>query len=181
MVSQDSGSWQAGTAKPLSHLYSLSLRESIVPTQWMSACIISVHIPNIPAATQCYDFRPISRGPVLSRVLVNLITRHGRYPMIDSPTVAPTLNYQYAYRPTGSTSAALIAIHHDLAHLLNSHPYVHIGLDFSKAFDTVRHSTLIGKLASNREGQSIVIVFVPMTMFIIGLPTTCAIVLIVLG
>ncbi len=47
-----------GIAYPLSYLYRLSLRESVVPTQWKSACITPV--PKIPAATQCSDFRPIS-------------------------------------------------------------------------------------------------------------------------
>ena len=60
-----------GIAKPLSYLYRLSLCESLVPTQWKSACITPV--PKIPAATQCSDFRPISLTPVLSRVLEKLI------------------------------------------------------------------------------------------------------------
>ena len=64
-------------------------------------------------------------------------------------SLADSLSDQYAFRPTGSTTAALIAILSDRTHLTNSHPYVHvIGLGFSKAFDTVRHSTLMQKLAA---------------------------------
>ena len=43
-------------------------------------------------------------------------------------------NDQYAFRPTGSTTAAPIAILHSITHLLSSNPYVIvIALDFSKA------------------------------------------------
>ena len=55
---------------------------------------------------------------------------------------------QYAFRPTGSTSAAIISITHHLAEMLTTHPYVHlVALDFSKAFDTVQHSYLAEQLA----------------------------------
>jgi len=56
--------------------------------------------------------------------------------------------HQYAFRPTGSTSAAVISLLHTITNLLQSNPFVIvISLDFSKAFDTVRHSTLLAKMA----------------------------------
>jgi len=56
---------------------------------------------------------------------------------------------QYAFRPTGSTSAALIAITHHVLETVKTEPYVRlISLDFSKAFDTVRHNSLAEQLAS---------------------------------
>ena len=55
---------------------------------------------------------------------------------------------QYAFRPSGSTTAAFISLIHKITNLLQKYPYVHvIALDFSKAFDTVRHSTLAAKCA----------------------------------
>jgi hypothetical protein len=136
-----------GISMPLTYLYRLSMFESKVPTQWKSACITPV--PKIAAAVNCSDFRPISITPVLSRLLEKLITRDILYSMLTSPALAELLTDQYAFRPTGSTTAAIIAILSDLTHLINIHPYVHvIGLDFSKAFDTVRHSTLMEKLAA---------------------------------
>ena len=54
------------------------------------------------------------------------------YPIFDHPTFAPSFSDQFA----------LINLNHILADLLQTHPYVHlIALDFSKAFDAVRHST----------------------------------------
>jgi len=56
---------------------------------------------------------------------------------------------QYAFCPTGSTAAALVFLLPTITNLLAEQPYVVvIAVDFSKAFDTVRHSTLLQKLAS---------------------------------
>src|SRR6218665_3727109 len=53
------------------------------------------------------------------------------------------LNEQYAFRPTGSTTAALVALLHHITEMLKTHNYVAIiGTDYTKAFDTVRHYTL---------------------------------------
>ena len=56
---------------------------------------------------------------------------------------------QFAFRPTGSTTSALVTLLSDVTGLLDSNDFVHIiSLDFSKAFDTVRHSSLFSKLAN---------------------------------
>ena len=50
------------------------------------------------------------------------------------------------FRPSGST--AIISILHSITSMLITNPFVVvIALDFSKAFDTVRHHTLLYKLA----------------------------------
>ena len=55
---------------------------------------------------------------------------------------------QYAFRPSGSITAAIIALLHKITTMLLTNPYVVvIVLDYSKAFDTVRHYTLIEKFA----------------------------------
>ena len=56
---------------------------------------------------------------------------------------------QYAFRPTGSTTAALVCIQHRVTELIREEAYVSIiSLDFAKAFDTVRHSVLARKLSN---------------------------------
>ena len=58
------------------------------------------------------------------------------------------LRYGRGWTWPSSTTAALINMLHKASALLQDHDYVRlISLDFSKAFDTVRHSTLVLKLA----------------------------------
>jgi hypothetical protein len=70
------------------------------------------------------------------------------YPAFLSPPPLLSFIDQFAFRPTGSTTAAIISILQTVTNMLLTHPYVIvISLDFSKAFDTVRHSTLLEKIA----------------------------------
>lgn len=132
--------------KPLAYLFNLSLATSLVPTQWKCAWIKPV--PKVPAPSKHSDYRPISITPVLTRMMERIVVRQYIYTALLTPP--PTLSFadQFAYRPTGSTTAAVINILHTVTHLLTTNPYVIlIALDFSKAFDTVRHKTLLDKIA----------------------------------
>jgi len=132
--------------KPLTRLFNLSISTSTVPQQWKSASIRP--LPKVSAPTGHSDFRPISITPVLSRIMERTVVHHFLYPALLHPP--PTLSFtdQFAFRPSGSTSAAIISILHSITSMLTSNPYVTvIALDFSKAFDTVRHHTLLCKLA----------------------------------
>ena len=62
------------------------------------------------------------------------------YPILSSPEYSHHFADQFAFYPTGSTTAALIYILHTITKLLITHPYVHIiALDFSKAFLSLIH------------------------------------------
>ena len=131
-------------AAPVAHLFRLSLAQSFVPDQWKSSVITPV--PKIAKPKTCSDFRPISVTPILSRILEKLVVRQYIYPVLTEQNI--NISDQFAFRPTGSTTAALINLLHEASLLLQDYPYVHlISLDFSKAFDTVRHHTLVMKLA----------------------------------
>jgi hypothetical protein len=70
------------------------------------------------------------------------------YPLFQEPPSSHLFEDQYAFRPSGSTDSALIAILQHITTLLTSNSYVRvIALDFSKAFDTVRHAGILAKLA----------------------------------
>ena len=67
--------------------------------------------------------------------------------MLDPP-IELSFEDQFAFRPAGSCTAAIIALLHTVSTMLLENPYVIvIALDFSKAFDTVRHSALAKKLS----------------------------------
>ena len=97
---------------------------------------------------QCSDYRLISVTPILSRLVERYIARSFIYPALLQPPPSLCFSDQYAFRPSGSTTAALVALLHTVCDLLGTNNFVHvIALDFSKAFDSVRHSTLMEKMA----------------------------------
>ena len=133
-------------AKPLFEMYNRSLNSALIPQQWKTSVITPV--AKIPRPVVCSDFRPISVTPILSRILEKIVVTDYLYPTLITPKCEPIFMDQYAFRPSGSTTAALISLIHKITNLLQKYPYVHvIALDFSKAFDTVRHSTLAAKCA----------------------------------
>src|SRR3984885_7739641 len=118
-----------------------SLTYSFVPPQWLSSCITPV--PKVSRPSCESDFRPISITSVLCRLLEKHVFRRYFYPILTNPRDNDSFLDQYAFRPTGSTTSAIIALMHHLTEMLKNEPYVRlISLDFSRAFDTVRHSYL---------------------------------------
>ena len=76
------------------------------------------------------------------------VVRTFLYPAFLAPPPSLTISDQFAFHPTGSTFAATISFLHTITSLLQANPYVIvISLDFSKAFDSVRHSTLLSKMS----------------------------------
>ena len=75
-----------------------------------------------------------------------LVVRNFIYPAFLTAPLPLSFADQFAFRPSGSTTAAIIALLQKITTLLITNPYVVvIVLDFSKAFDTVRHATLMEK------------------------------------
>lgn len=123
-----------------------SLACSFVPRQWKQSIITPV--PKVAKPSVCKEFRPISVTPILSRLFEKCIVRKFLYPVLLDKNFASDFQDQYAFRPTGSTTSALISLTDLVAGKLVSNPFVHVlSFDMSKAFDTVRHSTLMEKLS----------------------------------
>ena len=69
--------------------------------------------------------------------------------IIDHSIFINDPNMQFHLRPTGSATPALIYLTSVITSLLTPNKFVRlIALDFSKAFDTLDHSTLITNMAS---------------------------------
>ena len=134
-------------AAPIAVLLNHSISAGVVPRQWKNAIITPV--PKIPVPTAASDYRPISVTPVLSRLVERRIVTRYIYPALNIPLPGLIFSNQYAFRPTGSTKAALVAINHTVCTMLFSNQFVRLFvLDFSKAFDSIRHNQLFAKLSA---------------------------------
>lgn len=133
-------------AAPVADMMNLSLSSSVVPTQWKKASILPIAKVHPPSTLS--DYRPISITPVLSRMLERIVVKDYIYPSFQSPPSGLSFTDQFAFQPTGSTTCALIQLFHIISTLLESNQYVIVfALDFSKAFDSVRHSAVLDKFS----------------------------------
>ena len=124
----------------------ITLKYILVPIQWKSALITPIAKIHNPA--EAADFRPISVTSILSRCIEKALVKQFFYPCMISGELSVALSNQFAYRPSGSTTAALVSLLHDVTTILEDEPYVRlVALDFSRAFDTLSHRTLSEKLA----------------------------------
>ena len=133
--------WHLKVAAPtfcnhLAYLFNLSLVASSVPHQWKEACIRP--IPKVPAPQQPADFRPISITSILTRMMERAVVRSFLYPAFLKP---PSLSFsdQYVFRPSVSTTAAIVSLLQTVTSQLQSNPFVVIiSLEFCEG---VRHCT----------------------------------------
>ena len=85
------------------------------------------------------DYRPILVTLILSKKLEHHIVEVYLYPAMLSPPVELIFEDQYALKPTGSTTAALIFLISFVTEMLRvDKSVVWLSLDFSRAFDRVR-------------------------------------------
>ena len=89
---------------------------------------------------------------ILSYTVSNLVRflRHSVVRKFITPVLPIHLiSDQFAYRPTASTTAALISLTHAVAQKLESCNYVRcLQIDYAKAFDTINHPMLFRTLRS---------------------------------
>ena len=104
--------------KPLTYLFNLSASTSVVPMQWKTASIRPIQKVTSPKVLA--DFRPISITPVLTRIMERIIVRQILYPALLTPPPTLAFSDQFAFRPTGSTTAALVSLLHTVTSLLST-------------------------------------------------------------
>ena len=92
------------------------------------------------------DLRPISVTPILSRTLEKVVVKKYLWPALDDELMKD----QFAFRPSGSTTAAIIQMLHFVYLMFDSGcDYVRcLMVDYSKAFDSVNHFVLLDELAT---------------------------------
>ena len=129
-------------ADVVAHIISKSLSSGIVPAQWKTAYVSPVPKTNKPKALA--DYRPISVTSILSRVTEKMVVKKWLMPSIPDTDI----DDQFGFRPTGSTTCALVYLMHHVTQMLETNAYVRcLCIDFSKAFDVVDHNILYAKLS----------------------------------
>jgi len=126
-------------------LFNQTIAAGVLPQQWKTAVITQVL--RVPAPTTESDYYTIYITPVLSRLIEGHIVTTFLYPALHNPPSDLTFSDQYAFRPTGSTTAALISLQHTICPMVSTNSFA---LDFSRAFDSSRHHKLLDNMSSLR-------------------------------
>ena len=126
-------------AKPIAAIFNSSIRDGHVPSKWKSANICPLPKRHPPKVIE-KDIRPISLTPILAKELERFVAKWIKSEIIDNDTL------QYGNRPKVSTTHLLIDLIHHWAKALDEGKSVQaVFLDFTKAFDKIDHSILMGK------------------------------------
>lgn len=134
-------------------LFNRSLSEGVVPRAFKAALITPIpkcHKPNSPS-----DYRPISRLPVLSKVLERLFVNKFLMPHLKDRVSSS----QYAYIPrsgAGTTSALTLLNDHILRFLDTPGAVRILSTDYSKAFDKINHDIILKAMADFRISKAAV-------------------------
>ena len=127
---------------PLVHIINTCIDQSTFPKQWKIArvCPIpKIEIPNCPK-----DYRPISVLPVLSKTYERVILKQLCYFIEEHNLYNET---QSGFRKGHSTNTLLLKFRDDIKKAMKrSEVTLSILIDYSKAFDTIDHGTLLRNL-----------------------------------
>jgi hypothetical protein len=126
----------------LTHIINHSITTSTVPKIWKSAIIKP--IPKVAGSKDLNNLRPISILPCISKIIERIVYDQ----FIDYLNINNLIDqHQSGFHSQHSTTTALLKISSDITVALdNSKLTSLILLDFSKAFDSVHHELLVGKL-----------------------------------
>ena len=127
---------------PLSHIFNLSLKNAIFPTQLKLSRIVPIHKGGKPEF--CDNYRPIALLSSLSKVLEKIVSlklvNHLEYHKLISPR-------QFGFQRNKNTEHNLLNVVNFISKALNEGEYcIGIFLDLRKAFDVCDHEILFKKL-----------------------------------
>ena len=85
-----------------------SFQSGVVPSEWLTALVTPV--PKKACPESFADYRPISVTPIISRLAEKLVVQYWLRPALPNSL----LQDQFGFRPTGSTTSALINLVHNV-------------------------------------------------------------------
>jgi len=128
--------------KPLTYIFNLSFLTGIIPNALKIAHVTPVYKAN--SKEKFSNFRPISVLRCFSKVLEKLMYKRA-ITFLNKNNILS--NNQYGLRAGHSTQQVVIELVDKISQAIERNEYT-VGLfsDLSKAFDTVNHHILLGKL-----------------------------------
>ena len=129
-------------ASPLTHIINTCISKQEFPHLWKIARVSP--IPKVDEPLTNDDYRPVSILSALSKIYEKLALRQMAHFLSDNDIFNPNIS---AYRKGHSTTTTMLAIRDDILKAMKKGEVtLAVMADFSKAFDTVAHETVLLKL-----------------------------------
>ena len=130
-------------AKPLAHIFNLSLQSGVFPKQLQLSRVIPIFKSG--NKLECDNYRPISLLSAFSKILEKIVAKKLLTHLSDNNLI---YDHQYGFLPGRSTEQNLIHVTNYITNALNDKMYcVGVFIDLRKAFDVCSHSILLKKLS----------------------------------
>jgi hypothetical protein len=130
-------------AKPLSHIFNLSLESGIFPEMLKQCRVIPIY--KTGSHLECDNYRPISLLSSISKMLEKIVSEKLLFHLTANDLL---YTHQYGFIPKKSSEHNLLHIINFVSAALNDGNYcVGVFLDLKKAFDVCSHSILLKKLS----------------------------------